>query len=747
MFRVSGDGTYLDYKAASEDAFSYPPSHFLGRTLADVLPPDVARPLMDSVARALRTGRVQSLRYALPLNGDVREWEAEFERVGPDAVTILVRDVTERKRMEEALSRSEARFRSMFDAAAAAMVITDLGGRLLEVNPALCRFLGYSAEELERRTVADVIHPAERAATTRRFEEMTSGRLRAMDIELQFLRKDGAVAWGHLTAVLLSDAGAAPAHAVAIIQDVTQRKTAERALLRETEFVRLLKAIAIAANEARTADEAIQATLNEVCGHMGWPVGHAWLRSPGPEVELVSTRLWHLDDPGRLAAFRSAREAMRFAAGDALPGWVLETARAVWISDLTRDEVFVRAPRAAAARLRAGMAFPVLTGREVVGVLEFFASEAVEADERTLDVMSQIGTHLGRVIERKQAEEALRASEEKYRSLFENSKDAIFIADGRGRTLAANPAFAALFGYRQEQRLALTTLFTEATERRRCIGRLLRKGALRDLEVKLRRRDGIPIDCRLTVTPRRDAGGRVVGYEGVIRDVTEQRQAELGLRNLSARLLHLQDEERRKLARELHDSVGQELAALDMNIAVALESADRLGARARQALAESQSIAQRCAKEIRTLSYLLHPPLLDERGLGSALRWLADGFAVRSGIHVVLDVSPDLGRLDREVEMALFRVAQEALSNVHRHSGSARATLRVARTQRRVTLEVGDEGRGMAAPETPRPGGDARTLGVGIRGMDERLRQIGGWLEIASTRAGTTVRAVAPARP
>jgi PAS domain S-box-containing protein len=136
VFRVSRDGRCLDYKATTEEALSMPPAELLGRTLADVLPPEVAQPAMESIARALRIGEVQCMTYVLPLNSDTREGEAQFERTDPDAVSVLVRDVTDRKRMEEAFRQGEARFRSMFETAAAAMVTADLEGRLLEVNPA-----------------------------------------------------------------------------------------------------------------------------------------------------------------------------------------------------------------------------------------------------------------------------------------------------------------------------------------------------------------------------------------------------------------------------------------------------------------------------------------------------------------------------------------------------------------------------------------------------------------------------------
>jgi PAS domain S-box-containing protein len=220
-------------------------------------------------------------------------------------------------------------------------------------------------------------------------------------------------------------------------------------------------------------------------------------------------------------------------------------------------------------------------------------------------------------------------------------------------------------------------------------------------------------------------------------DITQRKRAEEALRQLSARLLRTQDDERRRIARELHDSIGQELAALDLNLGWIKQSVGSLDLQTLGVLNESFEIVKRCTREIRDFSYLLYPPMLDDYGLASALRWYTEGFARRTGIQVTLDVPNDLPRRSRDVETALFRVVQECLTNVHRHSGSPTVSIRIAQEANRLCLEVADQGRGLreAAPQ------DAESRpGTGIAGMRERMRELGGTLEIVSDSHGTTVR-------
>jgi len=235
-------------------------------------------------------------------------------------------------------------------------------------------------------------------------------------------------------------------------------------------------------------------------------------------------------------------------------------------------------------------------------------------------------------------------------------------------------------------------------------------------------------------------------YVGTVIDITSQKLAEARLnatlsevRALAARLMQAQDDERRRIARELHETTAQDLAALKMNLGALERSVTGLTEKDRALLAETTQLAEQTMTHVRTLSYLLHPPFLDEIGLASALRWFAKGFQDRSGVSVSLRVPEDLARLPQDIEIALFRVVQESLINIHRHAGSPSAEIRLWTADGELTLEIEDTGCGM--PHVKDGKMLEHTLGVGIAGMRERMEQLGGRLEVDSAPVGTTVRA------
>jgi signal transduction histidine kinase len=245
--------------------------------------------------------------------------------------------------------------------------------------------------------------------------------------------------------------------------------------------------------------------------------------------------------------------------------------------------------------------------------------------------------------------------------------------------------------------------------------------------------------------PLFDTHGNIYATGGVATDITERKRVDEQLRRLSGELLRSQDEERRRIARDLHDSTGQDLVALATMLGQLQGSIPSVDRKPATLLSECRTLADKCIRDVSTLSYVLHPPLLDEAGLVDALRDYADGFTKRSGIQVELEVSPRVARMERDVEMTLFRVVQESLTNIQRHSGSQLAAIRIHRNSD-LTLEISDSGSGFPA-SAPGRKEDARfEVGVGIPSMQERVKLIGGRLEITSTSHGTTVRVTIPLR-
>ncbi len=231
---------------------------------------------------------------------------------------------------------------------------------------------------------------------------------------------------------------------------------------------------------------------------------------------------------------------------------------------------------------------------------------------------------------------------------------------------------------------------------------------------------------------------RTLELEQRNREVTEQSDQ---LRELSHRLQQTQDEERRHIARELHDSAGQIITAIGINLGNIRQRVPENRPLARS-VEDTQALLLQLSKEIRTTSYLLHPPLLDENGLPEAIRWYIDGLAERSGLNIDLITSQDFGRVSGNIEVAVFRIVQECLTNIHRHSGSKRAKIHLAREAERVSLEIQDEGKGIAAEKLA--GLQAHQAGVGIAGIRERVRHLGGTMNIESGGGGTRISVTFP---
>ena len=329
----------------------------------------------------------------------------------------------------------------------------------------------------------------------------------------------------------------------------------------------------------------------------------------------------------------------------------------------------------------------------------------------------------------------------KQSELLQLAHDAIIVRDVNGVILFWNRGAQETYGWSAAEACGNVThqfLKTEFFEPFDQMHEKLFKTGSWEGELVHSTREGKRITVASRQVMRHDSEGRVVGILEINTDITQRKEAEEALRNLSARLLRLQDEERRRIARELHDSTGQSLAALVMHLSAVNSRVAAIDPAAANLLQEAILLSQKASEETRTLSYLLYPPTLDYLGLGSALEWYIEGFTQRSKVKVDLKVSLGPNRLDEIIERTLFRVVQESLTNIFRHSESDTASVRVALHSEMVQLEVADNGKGIPDDVLAVLNSSGGQLGVGIRGMRERVRQLGGRLQIMSSRQGGT---------
>jgi PAS domain S-box-containing protein len=374
-------------------------------------------------------------------------------------------------------------------------------------------------------------------------------------------------------------------------------------------------------------------------------------------------------------------------------------------------------------------------------------------------------------------------------AIVDSSDDAIISKTLQGVVTSWNRGAERLFGYTAKeavgQPISMIIPLDRRDEETRILARLSQGERIEHFDTIRLRKDGTKLEISLTISPVMDAAGKIIGASKIARDIgarkrierelheSEQRFRTLAdaldtqvqfrtqelrrrnaeilqqsdqLRDLSGRLMSAQDEERRRIARDLHDSAGQNLAALAMTLARIEDEAKRDPARLSQTVKEAQDLIEGLTQEIRTTSYLLHPPMLDEIGLPSALGWYVEGLEQRSGLRIELNIPADFGRLAPEVELAIFRLVQECLTNIHRHSGSKTAVIRITREPDKIYAEVQDHGKGMSPERFAEVQSQGVGVGVGIRGMRERVRRAHGELTVDSNALGTTITAIFPAQ-
>jgi len=355
-------------------------------------------------------------------------------------------------------------------------------------------------------------------------------------------------------------------------------------------------------------------------------------------------------------------------------------------------------------------------------------------------------------------------------AIVDSSDDAIVSKTLDGIITSWNKSAERIFGYLPEEAVGkhITLIIPRDrwNEESRIIARICRGDRVDHFQTLRRRKDGSLVDVSLTISPVKDSAGNIIGASKVARDITAQVRAAEALRSreeefrrlsqsldhqvrsrtrelqeLSWQLMRLRDEERRHVARELHDCAGQSLAVLAIEVDQLLQRASTSPELAAD-IEQIRETVRQLHSDIRTTSYLLHPPLLDESGLQAAISWYAGGITERTALHIDVEISDDLGRLPRDLELVFFRFIQEALTNIHRHASATKASIIMSRSQAHVTAEVRDNGSGMSAERLRQVSSGGS--GLGIRGMRERIRQFQGSMEIQSDSNGTKVSVEIP---
>ena len=814
---------------------------------------------------------------------------------GTPAPNVDMQEILQRSQtFERALRESEERYRLTCEQAAVGIAHISKEGHFLRVNPKLCEIVGYAQETLRKLTMREITHPSDLRAELAQSDKVAAGELDQYSTEKRLICKDGSAVWVNQTISAVRESDSGLSYFVCVVENVTERKTAELALADAARHQKALFHLADHLHRASSADETFSAAIEAILGAL--------------ECDRASILLF--DELGRIrfVSWCGLSDGYRAATEGHLPWHQGErNPQPIVINDIETSDLEPPLKATVKAEGIAALAFvPLVSSGKLIGKFMAYFNAPHVFSESDIELGLTISRQLVFALERQRAAEALRQSEERFRAIVETSPECVKLVSFDGTILHMNAAGLAMVGAPSVEAVvgqsayelvvpedrerfrefnekvcrgekgslefeissllgARRQMDTRAVPLRQPDGQVVQLAISRDVTVRKRaerttgllaaivdssddaiisknlngiitswnrsaerlfgyladeaigqhitliipadrrdeekeilarikrgervdhfetvriRKDRTLLDISLTISPVKDLNGNVTGASKVARNITDRKRAEealresenrfrtlserldsevrartreLELRNadvmrqseqlreLSWQMLRIQDEERRHIARELHDSAGQLLTVLAMNLSTLIRKAQEKAPELAESAEEARDLVHQLTSEIRTTSYLLHPPLLDEEGLRSAISWYVRGLTERSGLEIAFKISEGFGRLPSEMELAIFRLVQESLTNIHRHSGSKRATIEISRTPQQVLLEVRDEGKGISSEKLA----DIQSRGAafGIRGMRERARQFNGEMTIESSGKGTLFRVTMP---
>jgi PAS domain S-box-containing protein len=431
--------------------------------------------------------------------------------------------------IRQGLESERLRYLSLFNFAPDGYLVTSQDGIILEANQTASLLIKLPADNLSGQSLAEYVIEAERAAFSVRIKKIDPHE-RVQDWEVTLQPENGVPFPASLNVASIPGEAGKSDTLLWLVRNISRRKGIEASLQKKTAQLKLLQEIGFSANEAATLESVLQLAVDRICTYTGWPVGHIYLRSSESASELVSTDIWHLDQPEKYQVFRTATEHTNTSPGIGLPGQVLENGEPKWITDVTKEPSFFPLLNVSEQPVRAGMFFPILVGKVVAGVLEFFSGEVVEPDPALLELMGQIGTQLGRVVERKLAEEKIHEREELIQSAISVAPMVFFILDCQGMvrlTLGNQQVY--LFSNPEAERHSLYELAQDQPPIIENFQQAL-SGKTTQLVIKLNE-----TVYEIHFAPLRNSGGDITGVVSVASDITSRRKVEEALQKSEER--------------------------------------------------------------------------------------------------------------------------------------------------------------------------------------------------------------------